>query len=409
MLRVLTLSTLYPNAHQPTLGLFVEHQTRGLAARENVEVEVFAPLALPPAWPLFGRHYRALHALPEEEDWRNVVTHRPRFTSVPFARRIAAKSVCQAVWSVFNWDLWLGEPLPKFDVIDAEFFWPDGVAAMHLAKALGVPLSIKARGSDIYYWGDRPGIREQILEAAHAAHGLLAVSDSLKAEMVARGMPADKIKVHHTGVDLDLYRPVDRTHAKTALGVGGPLLATVGALIERKGQSFALDALARLPGSTLLVIGDGPDRAALERRAERLGISGRVRFLGARPPEEVAQLVAAADVMLLPTRAEGIANVWVEALACGTPVVTCDAGGAREVIDTPAAGRVVVRDAEALAEGVRQVLTHAPEPEVVRRSAERFSWERNAEELEAHLRSLLPSSLREGSGEGMSKTPKQPL
>jgi len=84
--------------------------------------------------------------------------------------------------------------------------------------------------------------------------------------------------------------------------------------------------------------------------------------------------------------------VWVEALGCGTPVVTCDAGGAREVIDTPAAGRVVARDAEALAEGVRELLIHAPEPKVVRRSAERFSWEWNAEELEAHLRELVQSA-----------------
>lgn len=392
MLRVLTLSTLYPNAHQPTLGLFVERQTRGLAARGGVDVQVCAPVALPPAWPIFGRHYRALSALPLVEEWRGISTNRPRFTSLPFARRAAGRTLFREIAGLFAFSDWLGDPAPKFDVIDAEFFWPDGVAAMHLAKAMGVPFSIKARGSDIYYWGDRPGIREQILAAAEAADGLLAVSESLKGEMVARGMPADKIRVHHTGVDLDLYRPVDRAAAKAALGVEGPLIATVGALIERKGQGFALDALARLPGATLLLIGDGPVRAALVRQADRLGISGRVRFLGSRPPEEVAELVAASDVMLLPTRAEGIANVWVESLACGTPVVTCEAGGAREVIDTPAAGRVVARDAEALAEGVREVLIHAPEPEVVRRSAERFSWERNAEELEAHLRDLVQSA-----------------
>ncbi len=404
MLRVLTLSTLYPNAHQPTLGLFVERQTRGLAAREGVEVRVVAPVGVP-WWPLsLHPHYRPLASLPKREVWNGLDIRRERFTVWPSGgAHLSARAMARAVAGLLN-------PVDvPFDVIDAEFFWPDGVAAMHLAERFGIPLSIKARGSDIYHWGDRPRIREQILTAAQAADGLLAVSESLKAEMVARGMPADKIRVHHTGVDLDLYRPVDRGAAKASLGVDGPLLASVGALIERKGQSFALDALARLPGAALMLIGDGPDRAALERQAERLGISGRVRFLGARPPEEVAGLVAAADAMLLPTRAEGIANAWVEALACGTPVVTCDAGGAREVIDTPAAGRVVARDAEALAEGVREVLTHPPEPELVRRSAERFSWARNAEELEAHLRSLLRSGLREGSGAGMSETPKQAL
>lgn len=386
MLRVLTLSTLYPNAHQPTLGLFVERQTRGLAAREGVEVRVVAPVGLP-WWPLsLHPHYRPLTRLAMRETRDDLVVHRDRFTVWPGGgAHLAGREVARAVGPLLNHIDF------SFDVIDAEFFWPDGVAAMHLAKALGVPFSIKARGSDIYYWGDRAGIAEQILEAAQAADGLLAVSDSLKAEMVARGMAADKIKVHQTGVDLDRFRPVDRASAKAALGVEGPLLATVGALIERKGQSFALDTLARLPGATLLVIGDGPDRVALELQAERLGVSGRVRFLGARAPEEVAELVAASEVMLLPTRAEGIANAWVEALACGTPVVTCDAGGAREVIDRPQAGRVVARDAHALAEAVRELLVHASDPDAVRKSAERFSWDRNAEELEAHLRDLVQS------------------
>lgn len=384
MLRVLTLSTLYPNAHQPTLGLFVERQTQGLAAREDVRVRVVAPVGVP-WWPLsMHPHYRPLTSLAERETWRCLDVRRPRFTVWPGGgAHLAARELARAVGRG------LAQAGFSFDVIDAEFFWPDGVAAMHLARQFNRPFSIKARGSDIYYWGDRPRIREQILAAAEAADGLLAVSDSLKDEMIERGMPADKIRVHHTGVDLDLYRPVDRAAAKAALGVKGPLLVTVGALIERKGQSFALDALTRLPGATLLLIGDGPDRASLEGQAERLGIASRARFLGSRPPEEVAQLIAAADVMLLPTRAEGIANVWVEALACGTPVVTCDAGGAREVIDTRAAGRVVAREAEALAEGAREVLIHSPEAEVVRHSAERFSWERNTEELEAHLRSLV--------------------
>jgi teichuronic acid biosynthesis glycosyltransferase TuaC len=390
MLRVLTLSTLYPNAHQPTLGLFVERQTRGLAARDDVQVRVVAPVGVP-LWPFsLHPHYRPLASLPIRETWNDLIVHRDRFTVWPgVGAHLAGRGMARAVERLIDH---IDFP---FDVIDAQFFWPDGVAAMHLAARLDLPFSIKARGSDIYHWGDQPRIGEQIKAAAHAADGLLAVSQSIKSEMIARGMPAEKIKVHQTGVDLDRFKPVERASAKAALGVEGPLLATVGALIERKGQSFALDALARLPGATLLLIGDGPDRAALVSQAERLGVSERARFLGARPPAEVAKLVAAADVMLLPTRAEGIANAWVEALACGTPVVTCDAGGARDVIDRPAAGLVVAREAEALAEGVRQLLIQGPEPEVVRRSAERFSWQRNAEELEAHLRSLISSRLGE--------------
>jgi teichuronic acid biosynthesis glycosyltransferase TuaC len=386
MLRVLTLSTLYPNGHQPTLGLFVERQTLGLAARDDIEVRVVAPVGLP-VWPLsWHPHYRPLTRLAARETWNGLVVHRERFTVWPGGgAHLAAREMVRGLSGLFNHIDF------AFDVIDAEFFWPDGVAAMHLAARHNVPFSIKARGSDIYHWGDQPRIGDQIRAAADAADGLLAVSASLKQEMVARGIPADKIKVHQTGVDLDRFKPGDRQKAKAELGVEGPLIATVGALIERKGQSFALDALARLPGATLLLVGEGPDRAALEKQAERLGITKRVRFVGAQRPEVVAELLAAADVMLLPTRAEGIANAWVEALACGTPVVTCDAGGARQVIDRPEAGRVVERDPGALARAVTEVLANPPAQEAVRRAAERFSWERNAEELEAHLRTMVQS------------------
>jgi glycosyltransferase involved in cell wall biosynthesis len=365
-----------------------ERQTRALAAREGMAVQVMAPVGLP-VWPLsLHPHYRPLGRLAGAEAWNGLQVHRPRFTVWPVigargAGRLLARALLPRLRA-------LRRSFP-FDVIDAEFFWPDGVAAMHLARALGVPFSVKARGSDIYHWGDVPGIGEQILAAAEAAAGLLAVSASLKDEMVLRGMRADRILVHHTGADLALFQPCDRAAAKAELGVAGPLLATVGALIERKGQSFALEALARLPDATLLLVGDGPDRAQLERQAEQLGVARRVRFLGSLPPVEVARLVAAADVMLLPTRAEGLANAWVEALACGTPVVTCDAGGARDVIDRPELGRIVARDGEALAEAVREMLALAPEQAEVRKGAERFSWERNAAELEAHLRSVATS------------------
>jgi glycosyltransferase involved in cell wall biosynthesis len=386
MLRVLTLSTLYPNAHQPQLGLFVERQTRALAARPDVEVRVVAPVGLP-WWPLsLHPHYRPLGRLPGRETKNGLVVHRERFPVWPrLGTDRAGRDLARALGGLLNHIDF------AFDVIDAEFFWPDGVAAMHLARRLGVPFSIKARGSDIYYWGDVPGISDQIAAAAEAADGLLAVSQSLKDEMAARGMPADKIRVHHTGVELERFRPVERGATKEALDVRGPLVVTVGALIERKGQIFAIEALKGLPGATLMLVGEGPDRAKLEARARELGVANRVRLLGSQPPEEVARLVAAADVMLLPTRAEGLANAWVEALACGTPVVTCDAGAAREVIDRPELGRVAARDGEALAQAVREVLAAAPDQEEVRQGALRFSWERNAAELHEHLRALLPS------------------
>jgi glycosyltransferase involved in cell wall biosynthesis len=386
MLRVLTLSSLFPTAARPTFGLFVERQTLGLAAREGVELEVVSPVGLP-LWPLtLHPHYADHIGLPERERWKEVLVHRPRFRAWPrLTRNGTARAMAHALLPV------LKEVRTRFpfDVIDAEFFWPDGPAAMILAEALGVPFSIKARGSDIDHWGSHPRIGEQIVAAARAADGLLAVSGALKESMAALGMPPERIRVHHTGVDHERFRPVERAAAKAALGVEGPLLATAGWLIPLKGQRLTLAALEDIPEATLLVIGDGPDRAALEAQARDRGLAGRVRFLGNRRHEELPALLAAADVLVQPSEREGLANIWVEALACGTPIAISDVGGARELVDRPEAGRIAVRNPKAIAAAVRAILADPPAQEAVREAAARFSWERNSRELFDHLSGLV--------------------
>src|SRR3546814_8582331 len=148
--------------------------------------------------------------------WKGVTGHRPRFRALP---QIAEARAARA------WGKALRAPLRAlcercdFDIIDAEFFWPDGVAAMHLSQESGVPFSIKARGADIHYWGSRPGIAKQIVAAAQAANGLLAVSEALKRDMATLGMPERKIRVHYTGIDLDRFKPIDRRAAKARLEV----------------------------------------------------------------------------------------------------------------------------------------------------------------------------------------------
>jgi teichuronic acid biosynthesis glycosyltransferase TuaC len=381
MLRVLTLATLFPNGLKPNLGVFVERQTHALAARDGVAVEVVAPVGLP-LWPLSRHpHYAPLRALPPRESWNGLIVHRPRYRVWPVIGAAGnARRMADALLPVLR-EIRTRFP---FDVIDAEFFWPDGPAAMRLARALGLPFSVKARGSDIHLWGARRGVAGQIVAAGQAAGGLLAVSAALKADMAALGLPGETIRVHHTGIDLDRFRPVDRAAARATLGVEGPLLVAAGALLARKGQDLAIAALKSLPGATLILVGDGPDRTRLEGLAK----GADVRFLGNRPHAELPALLAAADVMVLPTVSEGLANVWVEALACGTPVVTSDVGGAREVIDRPAAGRLVPRDPAAIAEAVRDLLADPPDQAAVRESALRFSWEKNGAELAAHLAGL---------------------
>lgn len=384
MLRVLTLSTLFPDAGRPNFGIFVERQTAALAAREDVAVRVVAPIGLPP-WPLSRHpHYQPFAAIPAQERWHGLDVTRPRFAALPgTGGRFNAAMLAWTLKAVLH-DIRRDF---AFDVIDAEFFFPDGPAAIALGRHFGVPVSIKARGADIHFWGK--GVTGgQVRRAGRAADGLLAVSAAMRADMGALGIPAERITVHYTGVDVSRFGHVGRAEAKAALGIDGPLVIALGALVERKGHDIVIDAMRYLPGAQLLVVGGGADAARYEAQIAAAGLSDRVRLTGPIAHGDLGALLPAADVMALASASEGLANAWVEALACGVPIVIPDIGGAREVLTSPVFGLIADRTPAAFAEAIGALLAAPPEPEQVRRGAERFRWETNAAALHAHLARL---------------------
>jgi glycosyltransferase involved in cell wall biosynthesis len=142
----------------------------------------------------------------------------------------------------------------------------------------------------------------------------------------------------------------------------------------------------------LLLAGEGPDRPRLEKLIRASGLGDRVRLLGNRSQEEVAALMGAADVMVLPSRSEGLANVWVEALVSGTPVVSPDVGGIREVIDRPEAGSIVPADPAAIAGAVKAILANPPDPALVHASADKFNSQAKFARLRAHLARIVEAA-----------------
>ena len=390
-LRVLSLSTLFPNPAQPALGRFVARQMEAVAARGDVKLTVIAPLGLPP-FPL-SRHakYAPLRNVPERREAEGgFAVHHPRFRLIPAIG--AAGNPARIARAVLPLARRLHDAAP-FDVLDAQFFFPDGPAAARIARALDLPFSIKARGSDIHYWGKQTAALPQMREAAEAAGGMLSVSAALARDMAALGMPQDRIAVHYTGLDAGRFRPAtaaerEATRAALDLPAGAPLLLSPGALIPLKGQALAIAALAHVPGAHLLLAGTGPEEESLRQRAVDQTVKRRIHFLGQVPHERLAALMAAADAVVLPSEREGLANVWIESLASGTPLVIPDIGGAREVVMSPDAGRIVERTPEAIASAVSDLLADPPTRAPTARCAERFSWDRNAEELSAHWRKL---------------------
>lgn len=223
---------------------------------------------------------------------------------------------------------------------------------------------------------------------------MLAVSDAMRADMIALGMPGARIRVHHTGVDHDRFRPVDRAAAKAALGITGPLVLSLGALIPRKGHHLVVEAVAALPGVTLAIAGEGPERARLAALGADFGMGDRLRLLGSVPHASLAPIIGAADVMALASTSEGLANAWVEALACGTPIVIPDAGGAREVVTSAEAGRIVPRTPASIAVAIADLIARPPAADAVRATSLRFTWAANTAALVDHLTGLVAQGRR---------------
>ncbi|MXO72532.1 glycosyltransferase [Alteraurantiacibacter buctensis] len=381
MKRLLSIATLYPNAHAPRFGTFVARQMEALAARGDWEVTVINPVGTPPFAP--GRYAAVARAAVNGMEG-GVQVLRPRFTLIPaVGGPFNPRMICRAVLPLAR-RLHAGQP---FDLVDAQFFYPDGPAAAAVARDLGLPLAIKARGADISLWGHKPYANRMMRAAAEQAAGLLAVSEALADDMAAIGLPREKIAVHYTGLDHALFRPLPREESRAALATrlgvppDGTLLATVGALIPRKGQSYVIEALAGLPDARLALVGKGPDEPTLRALADRLGVAGRVHFLGSLDHADLPLVLSASTAMVLPSASEGLANAWVEALACGAPLVITDAGGARELVRDADAGRIVARDAAAIAAAVADLLASPPPRDAVARAAAAFSWEANAARL----------------------------
>ncbi len=381
VMRILTLSTLFPSAARPNFGIFVERQTAKLAALPDFDVTVINPVGISPI--PFAQS--DLRALPLHEQWRSLDVYRPRFTAIPkIGGRWNPAMIARAVLPLAR-RLHAEQP---FSLIDAEFFYPDGPAAMRIAEALGISFTIKARGADIHHWGHAPGCAEQLLEAANKASGLLAVSAALKADMVALGIDGSKIQVHYTGLDQQRFVPRDRANEKAKQGINGPMILSVGALIPRKRHDLLIEALPQFPGVTLILAGQGELRSELEALAEKLRVADRVRFMGSVPHDDRPALFAAADVMALVSNSEGLANAWVEALACGTPIVASKVGGAPELVRSPDAGRLVERNVDAVAGAIRDLLANPVPPQRVAAQVAHFSWDENARQLSTFFRKL---------------------
>lgn len=371
-MKILVLSSLYPNDAQPRHGIFIEHRVAHLAAPGD-EVRVVAPVPwFPSANAAFGR-YAAFARSPRASGRRGMAVTHPRYPVLPKVGMLTAPLLMAA--ALYPHIARLRRTF-DFDVIDSYYLYPDGVAAGLLARAFGRPYLMSALGTDVSLIPQHRPERRMILRAVERAAAVTTVCGALREELLGLGAAADKVTVVEHGVDLDLFRPpADRAALRRDMGIAGPTLLSVGHLIDRKGHDLAIRAVADLPGVRLMIAGDGPREAALRRLAAELNVADRVDFLGHVDQQRLPALYGAADIAVNCADREGIANVLLEALACGTPLMATPIWGSPEVVKVPAAGVLSAdRSADAIRGAIVRLLGALPDRVATRAYAERYDW-----------------------------------
>ncbi len=391
---VVVLSSLFPSRMQPGAGLFIRE--RMFRVGQRLPLAVVAPTPWFPMqswlrrWRSGFRPGAPRHELQVDHDvWF------PKFLSVPgVLKRLDGFAMAVAAWPRLRALKRAG----RLDVLDAHFGYPDGLAATLLGRWLQVPVTITMRGTETRHAADS-ALRPLLARALNGADRVFAVSESLRQVALGLGVAPGKVRVVGNGVDLARFRPVDRAQARAALGLPleTPVLISVGGLCERKGFHRVIDALPGLhalglPVHLLVVGGPSPEgdwTSRLQGQVKALALQPYVHFLGAVPPDQLPGLLGAADVFALATRNEGWANVFLEAMACGLPVVTTDVGGNAEVVCRPDLGKVVTfDDAPALQAALCAALGQSWDRSAIRAYAETNTWDQRVELLEAEFRAL---------------------
>jgi teichuronic acid biosynthesis glycosyltransferase TuaC len=381
------LSTLFPSAAEPVAGIFIKERMFRVA--RHLPVTVIAPQPWFPLISLVRRwrpHYRPERPMFETMD--GIEVHRPRFFALPgLLRRLDGLSIALATRGLLR----RLKDAGRADLLDVHFGYPDGYAGSLLARWLRLPFVVTLRGKE-----DRlrqtPAFRVRMQSAMREADRVVAVSSALRTVAVELGAAdADAVLIGN-GIDLDKFHPVERAEARARLGIpaDAQVLVSVGGLVERKGFHRVIECLPELlrshPTLMLLVVGaagpEGDYSRQLRQLTQELGLQSQVRFLGALPPHELKVPLSAADVFVLATRYEGWANVFLEAMACGLPVVSTQVGGNAQVVSRPEVGTLVpFGDQPALRDAMDEALRRRWDREAILAYAAENTWDQRIETL----------------------------
>jgi glycosyltransferase involved in cell wall biosynthesis len=381
-MRILFLTQSYPGPLEPGKGPFNRALVAALAERHAVEV------VAPVAWPVLLRAGR--RPASERARWEEpagVAAHRPVFLYPPgLVRHLSGLFLWASVRRTVSARLAVFRPQAVLG------YWahPDGEAVLRAARAGSVPSGLVVGGSDVLLLTRERRRGAAVRRVLAGVDAVFAVGPHLQQHVVGLGVPAERVHVFPQGVDTALFHPGDPAAARSRLGLedGPPLVLWVGRMVPVKGLDVLLQACAVLRREgrpfRLALVGEGPLRPLLGRGVVERGLGEVVRFAGALGQPALADWYRAAAVTVLPSRSEGVPNVLLESLACGTPFVATRVGSVPGLAVDGRGDLVEPEDAEGLARALAKRLAR---PEKLPPTA-RHSWRDTAEAVSGVLESL---------------------
>ena len=378
-MKLLTISTLFPNNKDPKHGIFVRNRLAHLLHDfTDVQAKVIAPVPWFPfelkSGPLAA--YSKFAGVERHEQFNEIEVHHPRYLVLPKIGMYLTPFFLSL--SIYFTARKIKASGYDFDLIDGHYFYPDGVAIARVAKFMAKPFTVTARGTDISLIPQYPLARRLITKVAQQAAGIITVCQALKSGLLEFAQVAHKTTVLRNGVDLEFFTATDhdtqQKFKKTWCQANQNLIISVGHLIERKGHDLVVEALLHAPDCYLVIAGNGPELNRLEALVDKLKLRRRVHFAGALSQAELKTLYQSADALVLASSREGWANVLLESMACGTPVVATNLWGTPEVVASPVAGVLVERDAKAMSVGLETLFARNVERSSTRKYAECFDW-----------------------------------
>jgi len=279
----------------------------------------------------------------------------------------------------------------EFDLIHAHFAHPSGYVAAMISKLFKKPYIITVHGSDILenFIPKRIAQRRRRHRnlALQQAARIICVSQYLKNVVIEMGIASKKVTVIPNGIDTKAFFPATSPNGRTDI-------IFIGNLIELKGLDLLIRAFHQISKKAwsinLKIIGDGPHKQKLISLATALGIVDRIQFLGPKKNSEIAQVLATARLLCLPSRQEGFGVVLIEALACGVPVVGARTGGIVDIVTSEDIGFLFEpEDVDDLALKLETALQKKWDRNVIRQAGLRYSWDRIADQIIEQYQALL--------------------